>query len=77
MPSKLKVTVSLDAALLHDLQETGRRAGKSRSRMVEEALLFWRRSRLEQELKRGYQAMAEEDRATAELNLAVGWETLK
>jgi hypothetical protein len=45
--------------------------------MVEEALLFWRRSRLEQELKRGYQAMAEEDRATAELHLAVGWETLK
>ncbi len=33
--------------------------------------------RLEQELKSGYKAMAEMDRATAEENLAASWETLE
>jgi len=77
MPSKVKVTVSLDAALVRELQEAGRRSGKSRSRLMEEALEYWRRSRLEQELKRGYQAMAQEDRETAERHLAAGWEAMK
>jgi hypothetical protein len=44
---------------------------------VEEALQHWRRSRLQQELKEGYLAMALEDRETAERNLHAGRETLK
>ncbi len=42
-----------------------------------EALELWRRSRLEQELKEGYLAMAKEDRASAESHVAAGWEAIK
>ncbi len=76
MASKVKVTVSLDERLLRELG-TGRRKGKTRSRLVEEALKHWRRRQLEAELKEGYQAMAEADRATARRNLRVGWEAIK
>jgi len=77
MPSKVKVTVSLDESLVRELGEASRRGRKSRSRLVEEALQYWRRSRREHELKEGYQAMAQEDRATAEQNLRAAWEALK
>lgn len=77
MASKVKITVSIDEALVRELEGVSRRGRKSRSRMVEEALQHWRRSRLEQELKEGYQAMAKEDRAAAERNLAAGWEVVK
>lgn len=74
MRSKVKVTVSLDAGLVRELGGVGRQKGKSRSQLVEEALRFWRRSQVEQELKEGYQAMAGEDRATAERHIAAAWE---
>ncbi len=77
MASKVKITVSIDEALVREIEGFGRRGRKSRSKMVEEALQHWRRSQLEQELKEGYQAMAKEDRVTAERNLAAGWEAIK
>lgn len=64
MASKVKNTVSIDEALVRELEGASRQRGKSRSR-------------LEQELKEGYQAMAREDRATAERNLKTGWEALE
>ena len=70
MPSKVKVTVSLDPELVRELSQAGRRTGKPRSRLVEEALEHWRRSRLAEELKEGYQAMAKEDLRTAKAALA-------
>jgi metal-responsive CopG/Arc/MetJ family transcriptional regulator len=77
MASKVKITVSLDKTLVQELVGISRQGRKSRSRLVEEALRHWRRSRLEQELKEGYQAMALEDRETAERNLRVGWEAVR
>ncbi len=77
MPSKVKVTVSLDPALVQELNIVGRKAGKSRSRLMEEALEFWRRSRLDQELRRGYEAMAEEDRKMAARSLGAQWEAVR
>jgi metal-responsive CopG/Arc/MetJ family transcriptional regulator len=77
MASKVKITVSIDKDLVQELGGVSRRGRKSRSRLVEEALQHWRRSRLEQELKAGYQAMAKVDRATAERNLAAGWESIQ
>ena len=77
MASKVKVTVSLDKSLVKELEGVSRRSQTPRSRLVEEALRFWQRSRLEQQLKEGYEAMAKEDRATAEENLAAGWEILR
>jgi metal-responsive CopG/Arc/MetJ family transcriptional regulator len=77
MEPKVKVTVSLNAALVRELGEAGRHLRKSRSRLMEEALQLWRRRKLEQELKRGYEAMAGEDRVTAERNLRADRGTLK
>ena len=77
MASKVKVTVSLDERLVKDLKGVSQQSGTPRSRLIEEALRFWQRSRLEQQLKEGYEAMAKEDRATAEENLAAGWEILR
>jgi len=77
MGSKVKVTVSLDEALVRELGGAGRQRGKPRSQLVEEALRLWRRARLEQELKEGYQAMAKADRAAAERHLEAGWEVVR
>jgi metal-responsive CopG/Arc/MetJ family transcriptional regulator len=77
MASRVKITISIDKDLVRELAGAGRQRRKSRSRLVEEALQHWRRSRLEQELKAGYLAMAKADRATAERNLAAGWEAIK
>jgi|WetSurMetagenome_2_1015567.scaffolds.fasta_scaffold01113_15 metal-responsive CopG/Arc/MetJ family transcriptional regulator len=70
MPSKVKVTVSLDSDLIRELSQAGRQSGKSRSRLMEEALEHWRRSRLAQELKKGYLVMAKEDLGSAKAALA-------
>lgn len=77
MASKIKVTVSLDRTLLRELEGASRQKRKPRSQLVEEALQLWCRRRLEQALREGYQAMAREDRATAERHLAAGWEAVK
>lgn len=77
MGSKMKITVSVDEALVRELSGASRQKRKPRSQLVEEALQLWRRRRLEQALKEGYQATAKEDRATAERHLAAGWEVMK
>ncbi len=76
MASKVKVTVSLDGTLLRELARVSRKTRRPRSQLVEEALHLWRRSQLEQTLKEGYEAMAKEDRATAEHRLRAGLEAL-
>lgn len=76
MGAKTKVTVSLDADLVGTLGSVSRKTGKPRSRLVEEALRLWRRHQLEEALREGYQAMAKEDRATAERSLSAGREAL-
>jgi metal-responsive CopG/Arc/MetJ family transcriptional regulator len=77
MASKVKVTVSLDARLVRELSGASRRLRKPRSQLVEDALRLWRRSRLGEELKERYLAMAAEDRAVAVKHLAAAWEVLK
>lgn len=76
MASRVKVTVSLDRTLVTELEGVSRERRTPRSRLIEEALRFWRRSRLEQQLKEGYEAMARADRATAEAHLTAGWEAM-
>ncbi len=77
MASKVKVTVSLDAGLVRELSGASRKLRKPRSQLVEEALRLWRRRQLEQNLREGYVARAEEDRTTSEERLAAGWEAVR
>ena len=77
MSSKLKVTLSLDQALLKDLAAVSRATRASRSHLVEEALRLWQQRRLEEELKAGYLAMADEDRKTAKAQFRAGSESMR
>ncbi len=77
MASKVKVTVSVDEALIREIGRASRKTRRPRSQLVEEALRLWRRTQLERALKEGYEAMAKEDRATAERRLKAGWEAIR
>ena len=62
---KTKLSVTVDARLVDELDELA--ADSNRSRIVEQALAAWlrdrRRQRLEQETERYYLEMTEEERA--------------
>jgi len=75
--SKAKITVTIEEELVQEIDRTAKALKENRSCLVEEAIRTWKKVKLEQELREGYLAMAEEDRATAEENLPVGYEALK
>ncbi len=76
MAGKDKITITVDADRLSELDRVAEAQHVSRSALVEEALRVWHRDRLEQELARGYREMAREDRETAERNLRSSVESL-
>jgi metal-responsive CopG/Arc/MetJ family transcriptional regulator len=71
---KTKVTVSLDQALLATLDRIGKEEKTSRSGVVAEAIRLLEKEQLREKLKKGYQAMASEDRDDAEQHLEAGFE---
>ena len=77
MRRKVKLTVSLDRHLAETLDEMSRQSKKPRSQVVQETLQLWRRKELHEKLGEGYRSMAQENRETAEQNLAAFAETLK
>ena len=77
MGSKLKVTITIDEALVNEIDTLSKKHGESRSHLIEEAIKVWREKRLKKELIDGYIAMAREDAETAEANLETGIEVLK
>jgi metal-responsive CopG/Arc/MetJ family transcriptional regulator len=74
---KAKVTVSIDEGLLGRLDEIGKQQKSPRSRLVEQAIRLLWSELLEEQLRQGYQAMAMEDRDTAEQLLPTGVEALR
>ena len=77
MKRKVKLTVSLDVDVVRELRDTSRALRRATSHLVEEALVAWRRQRLQEELRRGYQAMAAENREQAEQSREAQWEVIK
>lgn len=77
MAKREKVTISIAADRLAELDEIAVVRDTNRSALIEEALVVWEEQRLKQELADGYEAMAAEDRRTAEANLRSGVETLR
>lgn len=71
-----KMTVTIDASLIGVLDRLSHERKESRSRIVEEAIRSWQRSRIKEELIEGYRAMAKEDVETAEDHLSAGFKTL-
>jgi len=76
MAPRLKVTFSLDEQTVAELAELSEKRQSPKSRVVEDALKLLVRSQISEELKRGYKAMADEDRKTAESNLPAAVEVL-
>ena len=77
MAKREKVTISIAADRLAELDEVAIARDTNRSALIEEALAVWEEQRLKRELADGYKAMAVEDRKTAESNLRSGVETLE
>ena len=77
MGNKQKVTITVDEAILKEIDELSKSHGESRSRLIEDAIRLWREKKLEKELIDGYLAMAREDAEMAESDLKAGMEVLK
>lgn len=76
MYSKQEVTVTIDEAIVKEIDKLSKEMNETRSHLIEEALKAWRRGQVEQELIDGYCAMAKEDVKTAEQNFAAGKEAV-
>jgi len=77
MGNRQKVTITIDEAILKDIDRLSEKEGKNRSQLIEKAVKAWRQEQLEKELIEGYAAMAKEDSETAEAILEAGVEALK
>jgi metal-responsive CopG/Arc/MetJ family transcriptional regulator len=77
MGNKQKVTITVDEAILKEIDKLSKSLGESRSRLIEDAIRVWREKELEKELIDGYLAMAKEDAEMAENYLEAGMEVLK
>ncbi len=77
MSNKLKVTITIEKAIVEEIDRLSKEQKESRSHLIEEAIKVWREKHLEKELINGYLAMAKKDAETAEANLEAGIEVLK
>jgi metal-responsive CopG/Arc/MetJ family transcriptional regulator len=77
MGNKHKVTITIDEAILKEIDRFSKSHGESRSHLIEDAIRVWREKELEKDLIDGYLAMAEEDAKMAENHLQAGMEVLK
>jgi metal-responsive CopG/Arc/MetJ family transcriptional regulator len=64
--TKIKLTVTIDESLVKELDEEAKKRKLSRSALIEEAIKTLKKKQLEELLKKGYQAMAEENLRIAE-----------
>ncbi|MEK6580900.1 MAG: ribbon-helix-helix protein, CopG family [Nitrospirota bacterium] len=74
---KTRVTITVDEVLVKEVDLAAVKHHENRSHIMEKALRYWHRRQKELELTKGYQAMAKEDKETAEANLSAGIEVLK
>jgi metal-responsive CopG/Arc/MetJ family transcriptional regulator len=77
MGNKQKVTITIDEAILKEIDKFSKSQGESRSRLIEDAIRVWREKELEKELIDGYLAMAKENTEMAENHIEAGMEVLK
>ncbi len=77
MGNKQKVTITVDEAILKEIDRFSEEQGESRSNVIEKAIREWRHKNLENELIEGYTSMAEEDLETAEANFGAGTEAIR
>lgn len=72
MTGKVKLTVTVEHDLAEELDVEAKTLNVSRSSLVEEGIRLLRKKRLEEALKDGYQAMADENLLVAEEMIRYG-----
>ena len=76
MTTKAKLTVTIGRDLVKELDKEAKTRKISRSALVEEAIKLLKKKRVEELLKSGYQAMADENLKVAEETIRYGGEVL-
>ena len=74
--AKTKITITIEQKFLRELDKIARLKHTNRSNLIEKALRVWEKEQIEAELKKGYLAMANEDKKIAEENLKIAREIL-
>ncbi|HDP70369.1 MAG TPA: CopG family transcriptional regulator [Actinobacteria bacterium] len=74
--TKVKFTVTVERDLVKKLDEEAKNRQLSRSALVEEAIKVFGKKQLEESLKTGYRAMAEENLKVAEEIIHYGSEAM-
>ena len=67
MKSKRKVSFSLDEDLCADIEKASKTFNMAKSQLAQKAFRLWLKKETEALMAKGYEEMAEEDRAFADL----------
>jgi len=76
MGTKSKLSVTVDREVLDAVDRACRRFHVAKSRVAEEALRLWLKTRTEKLMAEGYEAMAAEDKEFAEIAFQAQRETV-
>jgi hypothetical protein len=66
MSTKRKISLTIDEEVAAGLENAAMKYKTSKSRLAQEALKLWLRKQIDSLMAKGYEEMAEEDRAFAE-----------
>lgn len=66
MHTKRKLSLTIDNEIFHALEEASRTYNMAKSHMVQKAIELWLKKETEKLMAKGYEEMAEEDRAMAD-----------
>ncbi len=76
MRTKRKISLTIDANLYNSFEEAAKTYKMPKSQLVQEAIKCWLKIQTEALMSRGYEEMAEEDKAFAKVSLEAQKEIL-
>ena len=76
MRTKRKMSVTIDAEVFKAIEELAKSEGMAKSHLAEEAFKEWIRKYVKNEMARGYEEMAREDKKFSELGFEAQKEVL-
>jgi len=68
MRTKGKISLTIDAKILEDVEKASKTFNMAKSHLAQEALKLWLRKKNEELMAKGYAEMAEEDKEFAEFS---------
>ncbi len=77
MRTKRKVSVTIDEELYDAIESAARKRKLAKSQVAQEAFRLWLRKQTEALMAKGYEQMADEDEAIAELTFEAQKEALR